>query len=378
MARTKRRGRGVATIEDVARAAAVSPMTVSRVLNKGADVREATRIRVLKAIEQLNYRPNSAARDLAAGRTALSAIHQDDKQDRQHHDCIYAGVELGGSKCIAVLAAGAERMIARETVPTTSPGETLGAIAAVLSEWQSDVGFEALGIGSFGPLDLDCRSSTYGRITSTPKPGWEGTDIVGPLAAAAGVRVSLDTDVNGAALAEMHWGSGRGFDDFAYVTVGTGVGVGLIANGLPMRGFAHCELGHIRVVRLRGDEFPGSCPFHGDCVEGLASGSSLIARFGADQVPQLAREDPVWDSVAWALAQLCHAIVCAAAPRAIAIGGGVLDNQPHLLERVEAMLVESLNEYIHLPTGGSYVRAPELGIDAGPLGAIALATTAKS
>jgi fructokinase len=175
----------------------------------------------------------------------------------------------------------------------------------------------------------------------------------------------------------MRWGAGRGFDDFAYVTVGTGVGVGLIANGLPMRGFAHCELGHIRVPRLASDGFAGSCPFHGDCVEGLAAGPSLIARVGAERVKGLSAGDPLWDSVAWALAQLCHAIVCAAAPRAIAIGGGVVTNNPHLLPRIGTMLADSLNGYLVLPATGPYVRAPDLGNDAGPMGAIALAMGAK-
>jgi fructokinase len=272
---------------------------------------------------------------------------------------------------VAILARGPDEVLARETVPTTSPEQTLGALAAILSRCQS---FEALGVASFGPVDLDPSSATYGFITSTPKPGWAGTDVLGPLRQAAGVPAAFDTDVNGAALAEMRWGSGRDMQDFAYVTVGTGVGVGLIANGLPMRGFAHCELGHIRVARLPDDEFAGSCPFHGDCVEGLAAGPSLIARVGAERVGALSRDDPVWASVAWTLAQMCHAIVCAAAPRAIAIGGGVLDNQPHLLERIEAMLVESLGGYIVLPPG-PYLRVPELGRDAGPLGAIALAMT---
>ena len=285
----------------------------------------------------------------------------------------YAGVELGGTKCVALLARGPGEVLARETVATTSADETLDSLAAILARWD----FEALGIASFGPLDLDERSPTYGHITSTPKPGWAGADVLGRLQRAAAVPSAFDTDVNGAALAEMRWGSGRGFDDFAYVTVGTGVGVGLIANGRPMRGFAHCELGHIRVARLAGDGFAGSCPFHGDCVEGLAAGPSLVARVGAERVDLLAADDPLWESVAWALAQLCHAIVCAAAPRAIAIGGGVLDNQPHLLGRVEVMLVQSLNGYMTLPSEGPYVRPPELGRNAGPLGAIALAMTAK-
>lgn len=281
----------------------------------------------------------------------------------------YAGVELGGTKCVALLARGRDEVLERETVPTTSPQETLGALAALLGQWR----YDALGIASFGPVDLDPRSAGYGHITSTPKPGWAGADVLGTLRSVAGVPAAFDTDVNGAAFAEMRWGAGRGVDDFAYVTVGTGVGVGLIANGLPMRGFAHCELGHIRVARLAGDAFAGSCPYHGDCVEGLAAGPSLVARVGEERVSSLSADDPLWESVAWALAQLCHAIVCAAAPRAIAMGGGVIDKQPHLLARIETMLAESLNGYMVVPNDGAYIRAPQLGRDAGPLGAIALA-----
>jgi fructokinase len=285
----------------------------------------------------------------------------------------YAGVELGGTKCVALLARGPDEILERQTVATTNPEQTLGFLAAILAKWR----FDALGVASFGPVDLDPRSPTYGHITSTPKPGWAGADVLGELRRGSMVPTAFDTDVNSAAFAEMRWGVGQGFDDFAYVTVGTGVGVGLIANGQPMRGFAHCELGHIRVSRLAGDEFPGSCPYHGDCVEGLAAGPSLVARVGAERVSGLLADDPVWESVAWAIAQLCHGIVCAAAPRAIAIGGGVIENQPHLLSRVEEMLVQSLNGYMILPTGRPYVRAPELGRDAGPLGAIALAMNAR-
>lgn len=285
----------------------------------------------------------------------------------------YAGVELGGTKCVALLAGDVGEIIERETVPTTTADKTLNELASILSKWK----FDALGIASFGPVDLDPNSSDYGHITNTPKSGWAGADVLGCLKQVAPVPAAFDTDVNGAAFAEMRWGAARGFDDFAYVTVGTGVGVGLIANGMPMRGFAHCELGHIRVARLAGDRFPGSCPYHGDCVEGLAAGPSLIARVGAEQVNGLSADHSLWTSVASALAQLCHAIVCAAAPRAIAIGGGVVEKQPHLLERVESMLVQSLNGYMTLPADGPYVRAPKLGPDAGPLGAIALAMKAK-
>ena len=192
------------------------------------------------------------------------------------------------------------------------------------------------------------------------------------LARAAGTPVAFDTDVNGAALAEMRWGAGRGFDDFAYITVGTGVGVGLVVNGKPTRGFAHSELGHVRPVRLAGDDWSGACSFHGDCVEGLASGTAIKARLGSRQLGSIAADDPVWETVAHALAQLCHAIVCAACPMRIAIGGGVVERQPHLLPQIREMLVESLAGYIDLPPG-PYVVAPGLGDQAGPMGSIALA-----
>lgn len=291
-------------------------------------------------------------------------------------ESIYAGVELGGTKCIALLAHGPDRIIARSQVLTTSADETLGQLERVISDWRSEHQLSSLGIGSFGPLDLDPASPGFGRITTTPKPGWSGAQVFDRLSEAAGLRGNIDTDVNGAALAEMRWGSGRGMDDFAYITVGTGVGVGLIVNGRPTRGFAHCELGHIRPVRLAGDDWGGSCPFHRDCVEGLVSGPALKARLGDGRALNLSAEDSVWETVAFALAQMCHAIVCSAAPRAIAIGGGVVQGNPHLRQRIEAMLVESLNGYMSLPADERYIRAPALGADAGPMGSIALAMAA--
>jgi fructokinase len=287
----------------------------------------------------------------------------------------YAGVELGGTKCVAVLARGATDVLARHIVPTTSPNETIGQLELTLRGWKQDFGFEAMGIASFGPIDTNPESATWGHVLNTPKPGWVQANVASRLRDSIGAPVAFDTDVNGAALAEMRWGAGRGFADFAYVTVGTGVGVGLIVHGQPTRGFADCELGHVRVQRLPGDDWPGSCPYHGDCVEGLASGSALEARFG-ERLGQLGPDDPAWEAVAWTLARLCHAVVCAAAPHRIVIGGGVIDRQPHLLGAIQSKLVDSLNGYLQLPEDGNYVRAPELGSDAGPLGAIALAMTA--
>ena len=290
---------------------------------------------------------------------------------------IYAGIELGGTKCVAILARGPDEVLARETVPTTSPGETLAALESILAEWQKTDAFEALGIASFGPVDLHPASPTWGHILTTSKPDWSNTNIAPRVRERLGVPVRFETDVNGAAIAEMRWGAGQGVGDFAYVTVGTGVGVGLIVNGLAARGFLHSELGHIRVAQRAGEKWGGACPFHGACVEGLASGPAIKARIAPLAIEQLGDDDRVWDSVAWALAQLCHVIVCAAAPGAIAIGGGVMERQPHLLGRIERMLIESLGGYLRLPREVGYVCAPGLGRDAGPLGAIALAMDAR-
>ena len=293
-------------------------------------------------------------------------------------EAIYGGVELGGTKCIAVLARGPNDIIARETVPTTGPDETLKALEQILLGWREAQDFAALGIASFGPIDLHPDSPTWGRVLTTTKPGWSGADIAPRLAKRFDVPVGFETDVNGAAIAEMRWGAGRDMRDFAYITVGTGVGVGLVVNGLPTRGFLHSELGHVRVAQRPSDAWAGVCPFHGACVEGLASGPAIAARIAPRTFDQLPGDDPVWDSVAWALAQLCHDIVCAAAPGAIAFGGGVIQRQPHLLPRIERMLIGSLTDYMPLPRSEGYVVPAVLGANAGPLGAIALAMDARA
>lgn len=288
----------------------------------------------------------------------------------------YAGVELGGTKCVCTLAASPDEILGKSTVPTTTPEETLGKVETILRGWQDRGPIEALGIASFGPIDLDPRSPTYGAITTTPKLRWAGADVAGRLQRTLGIPTGFDTDVNGAALAELKWGAGQGLADLAYITVGTGIGVGLICNGKPVHGFGHPELGHIRIARLRGDDFAGSCPFHGDCVEGLASGPAIKARLGVDHLHDFPPEHPVWETVAWALAQLCHAIVCSTAPGVILVGGGVATGQPQIVGRTGELLVESLAGYLGLPAGRPYVEPPGLGAMAGPLGSIALAMDA--
>ena len=288
---------------------------------------------------------------------------------------LFAGVELGGTKCICTLAAGPDDVRDQRTIATTVPGETLPAIKAVLDRWAAGPGFCGLGIAAFGPLQLDPGASDYGRVGATNKVDWEGADLLGPLRA-YDVPIGFDTDVNGAALAEIRWGSGRGLGDFAYVTVGTGVGVGLIVHGRPTRGFSHSEIGHIRVPRLPGDDAPSVCRFHDDCVEGLASGTAVKARVGARHLSGVAADDPVWDPVVNSLSAMIHALAVTTGPMRIAIGGGVIAGQPHLLPRINAGVAASLAGYMRLPDDGPYVVAPALGTLAGPLGAVALAMDA--
>lgn len=287
----------------------------------------------------------------------------------------FAGIELGGTKCVCTLAYGPGEIIEQETVLTEHPSVTLPAIAAILQRWWDAGGFAALGIASFGPVDLDPASPTWGHILATTKPDWPMTDVAGPLSNGFDVPCAFDTDVNGAAFAEVLWGCAKGLDDFAYVTIGTGVGVGLLVNGKPTRGIGHAEIGHLRVPRVAGDILPSGCPFHDDCVEGLASGTGIKAALGNVHVSTLAEDHPVWDRVEAAITAMCHAMVCTTGPKRIAIGGGVMNKQPHLLARIEPALRASINGYLPLPER-DYVVAPALGDQAGPMGSIALAQVA--
>jgi fructokinase len=293
---------------------------------------------------------------------------------------LLAGVELGGTKCLCILGSPAGEIRAQARVATQEPEATLARIEAVLEGWRKEHGeFAALGIASFGPIDRHQESRTYGFITTTTKPGWQGTDIAARFARRHAIDVGFDTDVNGAALAEGKWGAAQGLDDFAYITVGTGVGVGLIVNGRPVFGCNHTELGHVRPVRAAGDDWPGICAFHGPCIEGLASGPAIEARAGmpADRLPS---DHPVWDSVAHTLGQLLHTLVLSTAPRRILLGGGVMNAQHHLFARVRRNLQTSLNGYVHVDEVvrgiDRYIVPPGLGASAGPLGALALAAGA--
>ena len=290
---------------------------------------------------------------------------------------LLGGLEAGGTKCLCLVGTGPDRLLAEARVPTTTPAATLTAVLQFFGDAQAAHGpLDALGIASFGPLDLHRDSPTFGFITSTPKLGWAATDIAGALHRGLGVPVAIDTDVNAAALGEWRWGAAQGLDTIVYVTVGTGIGGGGLAGGQTLRGLVHPEMGHMRVPHDRAaDPFPGSCPFHADCLEGLASGPALAARWG--QPPEtLPPDHPAWPLEARYLALALHNIVCTVSPERIVVGGGVMEAS-HLLPLVRHQLRGLLHGYIQAPQLAgdlaSYVVAPVLGRRAGAIGALALA-----
>lgn len=282
-----------------------------------------------------------------------------------------AGLELGGTKCIAVLADGPDAIVERVAVPTTDADTTLAALEEALDRWT----FDAIGIASFGPLDLTPGSREYGTIVGTVKPGWSGAPLLARFASRYRQPVGIQTDVVGAALAEGRWGAARGMADHIYITIGTGVGIGAIVGGRPAGGVAHGEAGHVRAARLAGDDFAGVCPFHGDCIEGLIAGPALAARAGRPG-DSIADDDPVWAGFVHDLAMLLHGLVVTLAPARISIGGGVMGARPVLFDRVRVALARSLAGY---GLFGRYadelverLGPPALGDRAGPLGAIAV------
>lgn len=291
---------------------------------------------------------------------------------------LLAAVELGGTKCVMLLGSTPDDIRAEARIATSGPNETLDAIDDTLRRWRDRHGFQAIGVASFGPLDLDPDAPTYGCVINTPKPGWSGADLL-QRARCWSAPVELDTDVNGAAIAEGRWGAAQGLRSFAYVTVGTGVGVGSVVNGQSVRGLGHSEAGHLRVPRGPHPAFAGACPYHGDCVEGLASGAAVRAHAGLP-AEQLTRADPAWDMVVHALTGLFHNLVLTAAPERILLGGGLGMGQPHLLPRLRLALLESLQGYGPAPAISRditrFLIQPALGHRAGPLGALALAGNA--
>jgi fructokinase len=295
---------------------------------------------------------------------------------------VYGGVEGGGTKFNCMIATGPDDVVAVTTIPTTNPQVTLDAVIRFFEESIADNSLAAVGVGSFGPVDLDAASPTFGHITTTPKLGWQFTDIVGPLRRRLRVPVGFDTDVNAAALGEYRWGAAQGADPVVYITVGTGIGGGAYVNGQPLHGLIHPEMGHLLMPAIDGDDFPGTCPFHGRCLEGVASGPALGARTGKP-AKELTPDDPVWELEARYLATAVVDIIYIASPRRVVLGGGVME-QRHLFPRIHKHVIQLTNGYLQHPavqTDGiaSYIVPPGLGTRCGMLGAVELArlTVAK-
>jgi len=243
---------------------------------------------------------------------------------------------------------------------------------------------QALGIASFGPVDLDTRSPTYGWITSTPKPGWRNTDIVGEARKIfPTIPIGFDTDVGGAALGEQAWGQASGLSDFVYITVGTGIGAGAVAGGRLVHGLVHPEMGHMALPRIPGDSFPGVCPFHGACWEGLCSGPALQVRTGmrAEGIPA---DHPAWVLETQYIAYAIANIACVLSPQRVILGGGVRKGgqlgEEWLFQRIQDNVRTVLNGYIAYPLLNErldlYIVPPGLGDDAGICGALALGQSA--
>ena len=282
-----------------------------------------------------------------------------------------AGIELGGTKTVVAIGTTEGRVIEEMRFPTTLPEETLG----IAIEWLHERGTpECIGIAAFGPIGIVPKRDNYGRILATPKPGWAGFSLIDAFSNAfPNAKLTLDTDVNAAALAEAKIGAAAGLDDVAYITIGTGIGGGILSGGHLIHGALHPEFGHLKVPRQPGDDFAGVCPFHLDCLEGLASGPSIAARWStpAHEIPA---DHPAWDTQAWYLAHGILSLLAIVSPSRVIVGGGV-SQVAGLHRKVHDKLVEIAAGYFPPVLEPGYVAAPALGQEAGICGAFLLAAS---
>jgi len=307
------------------------------------------------------------------GTVIFSKVGRMGKMNQQ--EIPYAGLEAGGTKFVCLIGTGPGDIRAQARFPTGPPQETL---RQGLEFFAAHRPFAAMGIATFGPCDLDRRSPAYGHITTTPKTGWENVDLLGIFRRAFAVPVGFETDVNAAALGEWIWGAGQGLDSVIYMTVGTGIGGGGLINGRSLHGLIHPEMGHIRVPRVPGDSFPGNCPYHGDCLQGLAAGPAIEARWGrpAEELPA---DHPAWKLEAAYLALAMNDLICVLSPQRIILGGGVM-HQRHLFPLIHREVRRLLNGYVRSPLIleriEEFLVPPGLEDRSGVLGAVALAKRA--
>ena len=292
----------------------------------------------------------------------------------------FGAVEAGGTKFVVAIGNDRGEIVAQERFPTAEPPSTLANMHAFLRRQAHVFGtLAAIGLASFGPVELNKDSARYGFIARTPKAGWSDTDMLAALAREFRCPIGFDTDVNAAALAEHRWGAARDVGNLVYLTIGTGIGGGVIVGGVPIHGLMHPEIGHIHPRRHPLDDgFEGVCPFHGDCLEGVASGPAILARSGAP-LRQLDEAHPQWNIEADYLGQLCAQLVLTVSPQRIVMGGGVM-SQTRLLPLIRTRLLHWLGGYVDrseiLSDSDRYVVTPELGEDAGVCGALVLAMDA--
>ena len=294
---------------------------------------------------------------------------------------LYGGIEAGGTKFVCVVASGPGRIVDEVRFPTTTPEETLGRAIQFFQPFISSGQISAVGVGCFGPLDLNPKSPTYGFITATPKPDWSHTDVRGALQRAlpAAVDIAFDMDVNAAALGEHTWGASKGLDPSLYLTIGTGIGGGYLNDGKPLVGMLNLEMGHVRIPHdLKLDPFMGNCPFHGDCFEGLASGPAIEKRLGVSGAV-IPEKDAFWDIEADYIASALMNFIVTLSPRKIILGGGVMQRE-FLFPKIWHRTRELLNGYVAsksvLENIDNFIVPPGLGNQSGSLGAIALAMQA--
>jgi fructokinase len=292
-------------------------------------------------------------------------------------DRLYGGIEAGGTKFLCVVANSQMEIVAEERISTTTPELTLSTAIDFFCGFSKRGELAGVGIGAFGPLDLDPRSPAYGSITSTPKPGWSGVDLLGEFKRGLGIPVALDTDVNAAAMGELGGvAQNRGMDPFLYMTVGTGIGVGVVVHGKPVHGLVHPEAGHTFIPHSwKEDPFPGICPYHGDCLEGLTSGPALRKRWGVPP-EELSGDHPAWDLEARYLALGISNLILCLSPQRIVLGGGVLQ-QPGLIDKVRQATSQVLNGYIQSDWLAGrmdrFIVSPHLSWRSGVLGAVMMA-----
>jgi len=295
---------------------------------------------------------------------------------------MFGGIEGGGTKFICAIGTGPDDIRREARIPTTTPDETMGQVVSFFQQAELDFGrFSALGIACFGPVDPNPASPAYGFVLSTPKPNWSNADVLGALRAAFDIPIAFDLDVNGSAMGEWKWGAAQGLDTFIYLTVGTGIGGGVVANGKLLHGLLCPEMGHIMIPHDREyDPFEGGCPFHKDCFEGLASGPALEKRWG-QKAETLPFDHPAWELEAHYIALALANYIYTLSPQRIVIGGGV-GGRDDLLPIIRKNVQAILNGYIQTPAItkniDEYIVLPALGSRTGMLGAIALAQEAVS